>query len=368
VVHRCSKLLRNNLPWLHWDERSVMASHSPLNDRDEKRFGSGNSQVATNLSSMSDALHRSLVRQPVCCLVIDAAAGELVTDSALLQALQDHILVPVPSRHPDLDASMMPRLVAIDSSTSSGSEALQGTLRVALDELDPQRLRAGYGRQISAWLCCEIHDDLSDQCLPLQAHLSRSLLQTRDSRTVLLRWYDPAVLWGLWPLLDDDQRVALFGPIQSASILSPIGGWLRLQRPAGSVESKPPTTDLSLSSDQWLDIDHLTALNGALRLIDLPAGPDAANCLTAMRAQVMHALRRARGYSIGDAQDLILFARLALQVHPLFDRHALIQARLAQRVGNVYFSAVIDDLTPEQWQGIKTECTTKWRPDHMDIV
>lgn len=295
--------------------------------------------------SLSDDLHRSLASgNGRCWLVIDPVPRPLVDTQPFDAAILDRKPIRAPSPAPDVDTRHMPLLVELDSAQAADSGILRQAIEEALAECGAEPLAQGAGRRICGWL------ESSADGGTLARHLAdRFILRPADDRPRKLRWFDPAVLWAMWPLLEPAQRKTLLGPIDAWWLLDPAGRWLTLRaQSAGKASAK-----LNVDADQLAELGRIGALNRALR--EWGAADALPDALINARVVATAALRRAAGLGFGDADDLAAFALRALTVDPRFDAHALVRERLAMRQDGDYFTGLVDDLKPEDWLRIRAE-------------
>lgn len=302
-----------------------------------------NVTIEARVFGLSDQLHRELAsRQSRCWLLLDPVLRPVLDESPLGLALAGRTFIRLPSAS-ELEPSLMPLLVEFAPAKAGDHELIWLSLHEALEELAPEALAQGGGRRICGWL--ESNADGKS----LARHIAKQMIQAHGTARRLLRWYDPAVLWALWPLLKPDQKTTLLGPITSFRLIDPTGHWVNL--------TSPRLTDgsgLDLTYEQWQRIDCIAALNGALREFELMSL--SSEQIGSMRDNAMAALLRARQLGFADNKDLRAFARFALNVHPAFDAHPLVTERLAKRESDDYFTALVDDLTTEQWVRIQHDC------------
>lgn len=297
--------------------------------------------------ALSDTLHRALAAgaDGRCWLMVDPAARPLDAEREFDARLIERSPIRVRVLGGDPDPRLLPQLIELDSTRAADSSIIRLAIDEALDECSAESLAQGAGRRICGWMQTRAAGSA------LAAHIGRHLIQYRpDGLKVLVRWLDPAGLWALWPLLDGVQRRALLGPVDAYHLLDPGGRWQTL-RPDGD---EVPARTVSLSPAQWADFDVIAALNLALR--DWGAERACADELAAGRRIALAALRRARVLGFGDDRDLAAFAGRSLSVHPLFDQHPLVRERLAKRARDDYFTALVDDLAPQDWQRVRVEC------------
>ncbi|MDP9917501.1 hypothetical protein J2W24_003152 [Variovorax boronicumulans] len=304
------------------------------------------SKTATS-PAHADALDRASVLSTLgaqgCMILLDPALRPPAEDPSW-PADDAQAPVSIAMAHPRVDPSVVPQLLTLHPNDESHARMLVYTLDEAQADCDRESLSHGRGRRIGAWLVTPAPaSEVGD-------HLGRVMLQ-RHALThaqVWLRLHDPAVLWLLWPELSAQQQTALLGPIEAAYLLDPLGKIEMIRRPAAAASAH----GLELTPQQWTTVDATGAANQALRdWSSMPAGTP-----IRLHAQVaVAAVKRAALRGFSDTSDQALFARLALTVHPRFDRHPWVTQRLDERAPEDYFSGLVADLDEAQWQQIATD-------------
>lgn len=309
----------------------------------------------SHVSRLSDQLYRVQGKKPSRhWLLLDPALRPLPDDSPLGLELRGREIIRV-SINAGLDSSLLPLLVPYSVESFADFQLIHESLNEALGELAPASLATGAGRRICGWI------DAECSAQALSAHFAKHALQRRAGHLNLLRWYDPAVFWAMWPILDDTQRATLLGPVKMLHFLDPAGEWIHSEATKAPASFKV----LELSDAQWRQIDHIAPLNAVLR--KLVTGLRTVTSIGHVRKVIMQALARASSIGFTDAQDLEAFALLAATVHPAFDSHPLIVTRLKRRNPADYFSMLVDDLTPDQWSAIGRELSETLQ-EHEDSL
>ncbi len=292
---------------------------------------------------LNDTLHRALAQDAEgrCLLLTDPALRPIDAADPGWEAYGELDCLPVRIRHPEIDRSIWPVLAECDTTRFAHSALILHSIDEALAELAPDRLVRGGGRRIGAWLTT------SHTTSDVAEHLARLVLQMHpDGSTAWLRLHDPRVLWTLEATLTPTQRGALLGPIAQWWFLDPDGEWVTLASPLTTWQAR--TQRLSLTPEQWVDIENAEALS--IALTSLPDDETASS----WRKPLLQGLRRARGYGFDDSADLGAFATRLLHVHPQFDLDSRIQARLKDVVPGSYFTGLVDDVTDAEWATIRT--------------
>lgn len=294
---------------------------------------------------LSDTLHRAVtLNGGRCWLLIDVAPRPLREDDPFGAAILAHKPRQISSPANDVDTRLMPLLLELDSTRASDSGLISEAIEEALAERLPESLAQGAGRRICGWLESPVAGEV------LARHIAdRFSLRLPDGTTGKLRWFDPAVLWAMWPILTPVQRNALLGPIAAYWLLDPTGAWQTLH--SSPLMESP--SHLTLDATQLAEIGRIAALNRTLR--EWGAAYLKPDVLSAAREIAAAALRRGAALGFADLNDLAAFALRALTTHPRFDSHPLVRERLAKREPDDYFSALVDDLTPDDWVRIRTD-------------
>ena len=312
-------------------------------------------RAAASLDQLSDSLHRGLASSgpPAACswLLLDTSplGNQEPEDPGMAELLNDHALTRVKPSRADIPQEMSPALVPLDPTSSAGSTLLRSSLALALGELPSSRLAQGAGRVIAAWLQCDGGVDAARASL--ERHLGRVMFASRaDGRIEWLRWYDPAVLWLLWPHLIAAQQTLLLGPIRRYWLLTPSATLACLSRPGPPLPPEKVSAgpdSVVFTTQQWAIIDGIGPLNSALTQMQASELDSAAFAHAA--AAGTSALTRAQTAGFTDRRDLARYAQRAMTCHPRFDSHPLVADRLRRRSTDEFFTALIDDITDHQW-------------------
>ena len=309
-----------------------------------------NAALRSRVADSSDALHRAFADAgAICVLVIDPSTRAWDAAHVLQDALR-HLPAErsrtLASPHPGLDASYLPRMYELDPASSQDSAAIHASIVQADAELED--LSRGGGRSVCMWLSIARPLEARSHMQELAAAFAAQLVHRRPGAGLeLLRWYDPAVLWLLWPRLSTEQRAGSFVGVHGAYLLDPDGH-------LGQIGAGPGATGtLRLGAEQWIDIDLISAVNVALQDLESQEVQRAK-----LGPAALPALRRAHNLGFTDKADLAAFAMHAMTVSPEFDRHAIVRSRLVARQPGEYYTALVDDLTPETWQAIARNTAT----------
>ena len=326
-------------------------------------------ELLHQISEISDHLHRELsmgASRGNAWLLLDPSplVSKPREDEWLNGVLADSVASRVHSSRAEIPAEMYAKFLPVNSNNFHGSQQLLNSIEAALTEIKADELNLGNGRVVAGWFECGVDSDSDAQ--RLISHYLRFMFHRRvDNRIEWLRWYDPAVLWILWDVLNAVQRKTLLGPITRLWILDPVGQLVNLQCTddvllTGQV-GQSNLNPLNLSVEQWQQIDNIGPFNRALLKTQLGDQNDGLikgltpSALAQHRRAGFGALSRARQHGIKDPQDLALFAELAMQCHPKFDQHSLVITALQRFHSDVYFSACVADIDDAQWRVIASE-------------
>jgi Domain of unknown function (DUF4123) len=330
-----------------------LAKVEPANDA-ERAHG-----VSTTSDRLSDSLHSNLSTSGHVWLLLDPSPlGMQEADKpALAELIAHRALCRVEPRQAGVPTNMAPALLHLNALASTDSAIIRSSVELALNELASPLLAQGGGRVIAAWLECD--EALEQTDTSLHHHIARSMFARRsDGRTEWLRWYDPAVLWVLWPRLRADQQALLLGPVRRHWLLTPSGTLLCLSAPTApesrlKMTSAATATQIEFTATQWAVIDAIGALN--LALVEIHASELDDIALARYCDIGMNALARAQQAGFTDRRDLAAYASKALTCHAEFDQHAIVAQRLRAVQHGDFFSAIVDDISESQWRQIAGE-------------
>lgn len=310
--------------------------------------------LASRATRISQALHASAANRPDATLWLAAETVARVPDepkTELEAAFEKGPVSRVWLIDPQVDRSLSPRWLALNTEIFAGSALLQDSIEQALVELESARLLHGQGRRIAGWL------ELDGTVLEATFHISKQMiLRGPQGGRHFLRLHDPAVLWALWLVLTPVQQRSLLGPINTWWMLDPAGQLLAL-RAASEQPGTEPADSEPWTAQQWMDIANITPLNRALR------HPRAQEKLLAHGVERAHrigmqAMRRAHALGFTDIADMTEFTLHALTVHPHFDQHPHVQQALEKREPGDHYTALVDGLSQDDWHAIETECAS----------
>ncbi|WP_249605310.1 hypothetical protein [Chromobacterium sp. IRSSSOUMB001] len=274
-------------------------------------------------------------------LALDAPSRPLAGAEAELDAQVRQQGLPVPLKHPQLDPARQPAWLPL----TAGAPALADSIAQALAEAEPDALAQGQGRLVAGWL------EIAGSAKLAAAHIGRQMIRrTPNGETHLLRLHDPAVSWALWPLLNTAQQRGLLGSVSRWWLLDPAGELVCLE-PAQQA-ARAPRLPSRWEPGLWEDIARIGSLNRALLAWREQAPECDADKLETARLHAFAALRHAGALGFDDDEDLSRFALHAVTVHPRFYLHPRVQALLAGRAADDFYSGLTDSLSEADWAAI----------------
>lgn len=250
----------------------------------------------------------------------------------------------VPARHPGLSKDQLPRLIQLENRNVA---LLQASVIAACSELaDPEEENQA-GFCIGGWL-------LTGQAVDgavLADHLARCMRVTSSvrPRSMLLRWPDRRVLEWMWPVLSEDQRNRLIGPLITWSTLDR-RSYVHHYRATGSSAVAP---SIVLESNQLAHAERSAIAQDLIRgwqsfADDLPAD---------YLHQVAQAVTASCGTGLKNRQDLALLGAYILQLHPRLTAHPRVrEAMEVARAGNETLATALGAIPdPEGWDAIRDD-------------
>lgn len=280
-------------------------------------------------------------------LAVDGADQALPEIDGMDWVSRDCIDVRLP--HPDIDPQWWPKWFPLQLDKAEDAHILNHSIVWALEEIAPERLRAGMGRRVSGWFTCA-----RPNIGAAAKHWANNMLRRvpQASGRALLRLHDPAVLWSVWQVLSEDQKRQSLGPLTQWRLIDPLGGLLQL---APAVAADPMSlAGAELSAQQWQDIQAITPLHQALLQMTSAGQPSVTEYQQWFQTG-LQALRRAQKHDLTDTQSLSLFAQLALTRHPQFDSHPDLQRILKERQADEPLGGLLCDFTETDWQRMASE-------------
>jgi hypothetical protein len=191
----------------------------------------------------------------------------LMLDAALLRhrrdihdfisAINQRSVKKVPVAPEYLTEEFFPWLLELDLSLEDDAILLDKSIDIALNEIEPRKIKSGNGRLISGWLSSHSPVDITAQ------HMANTALQNNNDARILLRYYDPGVAILLWEVIDSWQRQRILGPI--TAWFSVDGDGELIHRKGLVQQYKQLSYSLSLSPDTWKEIDLIRIVNLILR-------------------------------------------------------------------------------------------------------
>lgn len=157
-----------------------------------------------------DIFHAAFGRNGKCFLLIDAALEKYQSDSFLYDLLKNYECYPIIFHHGELQDALPLYFVSLDVQNEKDIELFNNSIRHAINELASERIAAGEGRVVCAWISTQLtQEQLSD-------NISRFAVQSvQSSSDILIRYFDPSVLGLFLPILDEWQKKQLLSNINT---------------------------------------------------------------------------------------------------------------------------------------------------------
>jgi hypothetical protein len=275
-----------------------------------------------------------------CLLVVDPSRRALMDRPDFGVFFSRQTPVPIPIEHEAFPLEHRPFLIELDLSDNEGIALLTESIRIAVDDREPDKIARGHGQRIGGWL---ISDAPAEDAA---TYLSRNALLTDDHGSAcLLRFYDTRALALLWPILTVPQQRTLLGPVFA---------WHALDACASQCVyacNAIPQSGLELTHQQWNSIRRHSVINKALgrhmHAIERQLRPDEVETAQA-------SAERAEQYGLFDDDDRVAFIQHALSWHPRFDAHARVRRALLEVSTGSFYAAAVCDLTPAEIDEIRS--------------
>lgn len=222
-------------------------------------------------------------------------------------------LHPVYIMHPSILASKRPLLLELNLAEPFERQVLSYIIEQALKQQSPNYLLSGQGQQYCAWLfshapIAQIANDL--------AHIA--LQKTHHGKTLLLRFYDPAVFRQLMSILTESQQHKLYGHLEGWALLNRVQQLIINQ----NIGKPRPVLSGQLGlTDGQLRRLHCIGINNQLLKKHHQQLPIIQHDECQILRHIMPSILRLLDKQIDDDTLLIEWAKLALKYHKDFDLH-----------------------------------------------
>lgn len=301
-------------------------------------------QLSTNAIAISQQLFEySLDYQLRCIMLLDP----------FLTPISDHIiqffankgrLHQVSIMHPSILTNKRPLLLELNLAKPFERDVLSYIIDQALIQQSPNYLLSGQGQQYCAWLFSQapvvrIANDL--------AHLA--LQKTHRGKTLLLRFYDPAVFRQLMSILTEPQQHKLYGHIEGWGLLNR-SKQLTINQNIG--KPRPVLLgQLGLTDEQLRQLYCIGINNQLLKKYghQLPIIKHD-ECQTLQH--IMPSILRLLDKQINDDTLLIEWAKLALKYHKDFDLHPVVMKATQNFTIRYDYYLWFESMNEQNWQQI----------------
>ncbi|WP_330985516.1 MULTISPECIES: hypothetical protein [Enterobacterales] len=145
-----------------------------------------------------------------CFLLIDASLAQYQSDTSLHDVLKDYKSYPVIFHQDELLGALPLFIFPLHAMDEIDGKLFENSIQHALNELKAERLDAGEGRSVCAWISTELTGEQLAEQIALSA--VQSIQSVGD---ILLRFFDPSVFGPLMPVLDSWQKQQLLSNINT---------------------------------------------------------------------------------------------------------------------------------------------------------
>lgn len=252
--------------------------------------------------------------QSRCIVMLDPFLSP-IDDPVIDYFAAQKLIHQVKIMHPSVFAKKRPLLLELDLSDLFQQQVLIYTIDKALNQKSIEYQIYGEGQQFCAWL-------LSSSEVPQIANdLAKLALQRYLNKTVLLRFYDPAVFSQLVTLLTQPQQRKLYGQIDK---------WITLKNEKkldihSNQNQKTPVLSgaLGLSLEQFALLYYI-GINNQIIKSQRMYQPDIYINEVESLSLIMPCLQRLMNKGIKDEPLMVEWGTLALKYQPNFDLHPLV--------------------------------------------
>ncbi|SAD11121.1 Uncharacterised protein [Enterobacter cloacae] len=150
-----------------------------------------------------------------CFLLIDASLKEYQTESFLSDTLRDYKSYSIIFQHKEIQGALPLYLFPLGKLSEKDDRLFYNSIRHSLSELKKEKLEAGEGRSVCAW----ISTNLAGEQLAEQIALT-AVQSTQTFGNILIRYFDPSVFGLLIPALDKWQKEQVLSNINTWSYIN----------------------------------------------------------------------------------------------------------------------------------------------------
>ncbi|WP_310607489.1 DUF4123 domain-containing protein [Buttiauxella brennerae] len=193
-----------------------------------------------------------------CFLLIDAALEQYQSSSFLYDLLKDYELYPITFHQNELQGALSLYLISLNVQERRDCELFNNSIYHALDELEFERINAGEGRSVCAWISTQLtREQLSES-------ISQSAVQSVQSGVdVLIRYFDPSVFGLLLPVFDNWQKQKLLNNINVWCYIDGDGATQIVNGDGRCI--KKLNYSLGVSEINLLEMNNIIVINSILR-------------------------------------------------------------------------------------------------------
>jgi hypothetical protein len=251
------------------------------------------------------------------------------------------------SREPDFGEQTYPRLITWRPQAVA---TLHQSIIAAMQEQTPPAQERAFA--IGGWFLSTQEPDV------VVRHFQRVMVALLPGQGAYARWGDRRLLEWMWPVLDEEQRSRLMGPIHAWWTLDRVGRLVERRKPEGFPDAMAPLNfqprDLAR---RWYRFRHAQLL--IRNWLDLCESED-----PKYLEHVSALMDDAAALDVTNIQDLSLICAYAAQVHPRIARHPRFQHLIQKaKETNLALHQALETIPdPEGWNTMRHEL------DHPHLI
>ncbi|WP_140727919.1 DUF4123 domain-containing protein [Pseudomonas sp. Hp2] len=250
----------------------------------------------------------------------------------------------LPVRHPGIGDEQQPRLIQLEARNVA---LLEASVIAACKEQQSGQEEAQEGFCIGGWLLAGNAVEGASLASHLASCMRTSVAKTREAK--LFRWPDRRVLEWMWPILGEEQRISLLGPLMD---------WINIDRRSRLQNFRVPN---SLADVQEIRLDPAQLQHAERGVIAQDLLRGWGTFVDQLPSDYLHQVTGAVASvcqtGLQNRQDLTLLGAYVLQVHPRLTSHPKVRAAVAQvRQGFETLSEALERIPdPEGWDAIRED-------------
>jgi hypothetical protein len=295
------------------------------------------------INSIADKLYNFAKNYNSRCIVILDPFISPLEDNILSYVQNPFQITQVKIMHPSVLASQRPVLLELNLKNPFEQEILRYTIDKSLLELSPNVLNTNSKRHYSGWIFTQAKIPQIAQNFALLS------LQKVVDGTLLLRFYDPAVLPQLLTILTPTQQKKVLGEIELWTLLDGNSDlYCHDNTPKKDEGSK---YSFQLGIDQQLENQlYCIGITNQLLKSYRKNNPNQKFNECETLHHIMPCLLRMISQGFKDNNLLVQWAKIAINNDINFDLHPQIQKKLKTFKSRYDFTSLLNTLTQPDWQ------------------